>query len=644
MAGKVKSAKSDLDAFMTLVRKRYDEAVDADRHNRESGIEDARFESDTTGEGQWPDQVRRERLRDRRPMLTINRLRSVVRQVSNELRMQPPAINVSPAEDGDSETAFVLGGLIRSIEQLSKAKRIYARAGEDSARSNQGHWRVTTQYASDEVFHQEIRIKPIANQFSVLWDPNAVESTKEDARFCFVFEDMPRDEFLAQFGEKVQTDFYNDGRDIYADWITRDTIRIAEYWCVEAEKATLQLLSNGSTVYADDKKAQAWAAGLGLGVVATRETERKKVVMYRVSGHEILDGPHAWPGKRIPIISVWGEEARIGTRRIRNSVITFAKDPQRMLNYWRSTSVERIALAPKAPWLITANQVKGHENRWAQAAEGNPAYLVYSPDPQAPGVAPQRIAPAAVEAAMLQESAIASEDLKATTGIYDASLGAKSNETSGKAIIARQREGDVGTFVFIDNVLDAIEETGRIIVDLIPYIYDTPRQVRILGKKLEPMIVKVNQEGGYDLTRGKYDVVVSTGPSVTTQRQETASILTEALQAAPMLAPAILPRLAQVIELPDADEFAAEVKQLLQPPPPQPQPPNPKDLAQADKYAAEATGQKLQNTADAAQLAIAFRAHPQFASVLGAAPAASPPLGEGAFGPDQAGAPAVMPG
>lgn len=200
---------------------------------------------------------------------------------------------------------------------------------------------------------------------------------------------------------------------------------------------------------------------------------------------------------------------------------------------------------------------------------------------------------------MLQEAAIASDDLKATTGIYDASLGAKSNETSGRAILARQREGDIGTFTFVDNVLDAVEETGRVIVGLIPHIYNRARQLRILGKKDEAAIVRVNA-GRFDLTRGKYDVAVSTGPSVTTQRQETAELLTNALQAAPMLAPVILPRLAQVIDLPDADEFAAEVKQMLAPP--QPQGPNPKDVAQAENYAAEAEGKRLDNATKMAGL------------------------------------------
>ena len=144
--------------------------------------------------------------------------------------------------------------------------------------------------------------------------------------------------------------------------------------------------------------------------------------------------------------------------------------------------------------------------------------------------------------------------------------------------MARQREGDIGTYVFVDNVMDAIEETGRILIDMIPSVYDSPRTIRILGKKAEAQMVKINQAGGWDLNVGKYDVTVSSGPSVTTQRQETAEMLTSALQAAPMLAPVILPRLAGVMELPDADEFAAEVKQLLQPQPQQPQapPPNPK--------------------------------------------------------------------
>jgi hypothetical protein len=579
---------------------RWTEAEEADRENRLRAIADARFEADTgdgawlgTDDGVWPRGVKRQREREGRICLTINKSRTITRQVANELRLQPPAISVSPAEDGDVQVAAVIEGLVRSIEQSSRAKRIYAKAGEDAARGNMGFWRVTTDYVSDDSFDQEIRIKPILNPLSVVYDPASQDSTRRDARYCFVYEDMPRSEFEARFKGKADIGFYSDGADTFArEWVTTDTIRIAEYWCVKETKKKLYQLLNGETRWEDDQRpvppGVEWVTNPD-GSPRTRVAARKSIVMYLVSGVEVLEKSE-WPGDRIPIIPVWGEEARVGDRRVRNGVLTYARDAIRLHTFARSANAETVASQPKAPWLVTPKMVSGYEEMWKQAANGNPAVLYYNPDGSAPSGGPTRQQPPTSSQGWVQEAMQSADDIKSTTGIFDASLGARSNETSGKAITARQREGDVGTYVFIDNVLDAIEETGRVIINLIPKIYDAPRQVRILGKKMEATIVRINQAGGINFGVGKYDVAVSTGPSVTTQRQETAELLTSALQAAPMLAPVILPRLAGVIELPDADEFAAEVKQLLQPQPgPQgPPPPNPKDIASARKDMASA--------------------------------------------------------
>jgi hypothetical protein len=319
-----------------------------------------------------------------------------------------------------------------------------------------------------------------------------------------------------------------------------------------------------------------------------RDVKRKKVVSYIMSGGEFLSGPHEWMGKRIPIVPVWGEEYRVGDRKVRTSMIHFAKDAQRMINYWRSASVEALALAPKAPWLVTPKNVEGFESNWKTAGNGNPAVLFFNPDPITGK--PERQQPAPVQSAMLQEAALSQDDLKATTGLYDAALGAQSNETSGKAIMARQAEGDISTYAFLDNLLQAIEETGRILVEMIPYVYDVPRQIRILGKKMESKIVMVNDGGQYDLTRGKYDVNCVTGPSFTTQRQMAAEAYQSFVQSAPATAPILIPRMVESMDLPDAKEIAEELRNMAgtgeqkQAPPP----PNPKDMAQAENYQAQA--------------------------------------------------------
>jgi hypothetical protein len=606
---------------------RFQIALEADKTNRENALEDAQF---VAGE-QWPLDIKLQR--QNRPCLTINRLPTFIRQVSNEVRLKPPSINVLPSEEGDDDTAEVIEGLIRSIEARSKAKRIYSRGIEDSARCGMGFWRVLTEYANDEAFDLDLCIESIDNPLGVIVDPDGKDPLGSDWKYCFVIDTMTKDAFEAKYpgksygidGDRTtspQTAMY---------WTTGDKVQVAEYWCVEEKSVQIVLLDNGETIDVKDydkmveaynealqrmqeayqaevaaMQAQPMAEGqppqqieppeapaplpspmLGKdGQPRIRDVKRKKVVSYIMSGGEFLSGPHEWMGNRIPIVPVWGEEYRVGDRKVRTSMIHFAKDAQRMINYWRSASVEALALAPKAPWLVTPKNVEGFESNWKTAGNGNPAVLFFNPDPITGK--PERQQPAPVQSAMLQEAALSQDDLKATTGLYDAALGAQSNETSGKAIMARQAEGDISTYAFLDNLLQAIEETGRILVEMIPFVYDVPRQIRILGKKMESKIVMVNDGGQYDLTRGKYDVNCVTGPSFTTQRQMAAEAYQSFVQSAPATAPILIPRMVESMDLPDAKEIAEELRGMSGEQKQAPPPPNPKDMAQAENYQAQA--------------------------------------------------------
>lgn len=641
-------ASAKLEKIHETALKQFDRALQSDEHNREHGLECAEF---AVG-NQWPDEIKQKREAEGRPCITINRAPAIMRQVTNEVRIRPPSIEVLPAEDGDVETATVLEGLIRSIENTSKAKRIYAKTMEDAARCGMGFWRILTGYKDEDSFDQDIFLQHIENPFSVLVDPDGRDPMGSDWQFAFVLDAMTKDRFHEVYGDDAThgiagdntTNTDGNGGGAHSNsWVKGDLVQVAEYFMYEKEDRTLVILDDGTVLDAEeyDEAAnsyndalqryqeavtlqqqdiqtavqQAVAQGADpqqalaqvsqtqptieepeappsvivdeeTGEPRTRETVRKKVVSYIMSGKEILSGPHEHACNRIPIVPTWGEVYRVADKKVRQCVISNMMEPARMMNYWRSASVEAIALAPKAPWLYTPKQVEGFESIWRTVGQGNPAGLPYNPDPKVPGGQPTRVAPAPVQSAMLQEAAIAADDIKAATGIYDASLGARSNETSGRAIQARQAEGDVSTYVYLDNLLHAVEETGRIIVSMIPRIYDTPRTIRILGKKEEAKIVKVNDGGQFDLRIGKYDVSISTGASFSTRRQEAAQMLTEVLRTSPNLAPILIPRLLDVLELPDGKEIVAEVKQLLQgsgPPPP-----DPKDVAQAQKYIAEA--------------------------------------------------------
>lgn len=605
------------DKIVVQALKRWKEGAEQERENRKLAQNDLEFLVD-----QWDAKVRRDRELEGRPCLSVPRLHTFVRQVANEIRLQPPAIKVRPVEDGDADTADVIEGLVRHIEEATDAQRKYAQATEDAVRCSQGFLQVRTDFCDPEGFEQDIVIEAIQNPLSVIFDPDATELTRRDAKWCIVYEDLTKDAFKAAHPKADVDSFEGDGAD-RAEWMGDNTIRRAVYWTVEEKEQRVVLFSDGVKAIDPSEELIAASEARGIGIEKERKAKRKTVRWYLISGSEVLDGPFDWPGDRIPVVPIWGEEVRMGAKRVRMSLIRPALDAQRMLNYWRSAAVERIALAPKAPWLVTAKMIEGYEDMWAAAATGNPSVLAFTPDPQVPG-GPERVQPAPLESAMLQEAALANDEMKAVTGIFDASLGAKSNETSGKAIIARQQEGDVGTYTFIDNALAAIREVGRIVVALIPSVYDTARQIRILGKKDEPKVVKVNQqflepvmEAGkpmmdemgqpmlrprkYDLTTGKYDVSVQTGPSFTTRRQEIAQSYTEIMGQVPQVAPILLPRLAQLLDVPDAEELAQEIKGMLTPQPqqaPPPEPPNPKDTADAEYTRARADGQNIRNMAE----------------------------------------------
>lgn len=620
-APKADEAKGDAD-FLKEAHERYDAAYERDRENIEEAYEDLEF---LAGLNQWDDKAKEMREAEGRPCLTINSLPTYVRQITGDMRQMRPAIKCVPVDDnGDPETADKMAGVIRYVENRSKAQTaVYAKAADSQVAAGVGHWRVRSEYSSPLTFNQDLRLEVIEDGVSVLWDPDAVELSRVDARFCFVPVDMSRAGFKARYPGKKAEDF---GSSTYAkrltDWATDDHIRVAEYWYKKPAKHRLVLLTDGSVFDLSDanpKRAeqaaliveQARAAGM-----VEREEDRDVDEVWRavISCSEILEEPKRHPGRYIPIVPCWGNEITIGRKIVRFGAIRFARDPQRMYNYSRSAQTEIVALQPKAPFIGTETNFEQYQDVWSTANTANHPYLPYTPDPNNGGQAPQRVQPAVSSQGLSQEIALAAEDIKRTIGIYDASLGAASNETSGKAILARQREGDVGSYVYVDNFAHAIQHTGTILVDLIPHIYDTARTLRITGEDGKVEELKINQPVGlvidgkpegvqYDLTVGAYDVAMSMGPSYTTRREEARDGMREMIQAAPDTLPVIGDLYVKAQDWPMADEMAKRlralappaVQQLLaeeeaetSPEPPQPKPPSPEEQMQMQAMEAKA--------------------------------------------------------
>lgn len=648
---------SDRDT-LTEAKEAFKRCDDAEADNRKLWLEDVRFAR--LGE-QWPDKVKSQRDAEGRPCLTINKLPAFIRQVTNDARQNKPAIKCHPVDDDASEeVAEILNGLIRNIEYSSDADVAYDTALEAAVCGGFGYFRISTDYACDDQFEQDIKIERVVNPLNIYGDPYSTQADSSDWNVAFVTELLKEKEFVKRYPNAAIKPFDGDSKDV--EWFTDDKIRIAEYWTREEILKKLLKLSNGEVMYEDAYlKMKDLLDVMQVEVTGDRQAKSHKVTQFIITGAEVLE-ENAWQGKYIPIVPVLGDEINVEGKRHLVSLIRGSKDAQQMVNYWRTMATELVALAPKAPFIGPKGAFNTDADKWATANTASHAYIEY--DGQNP---PQRQGFAGVPAGALQEALNASDDMKAIMGIYDASLGARSNETSGRAIMARQKEGDVSTFNFIDNLSRAIRHAGRIIVDLIPHVYDAPRIIRILHEDGTNESVQINKEhqaqapnqdgnqnpqqmqgqpgtppqGGmpppgmppqapqqapmgaeeqneqqeflqgvvkmYDVTVGKYDVVCEAGPSYTTKRAESAEQMMQLMQSMPQSAPLIADLVAKNLDWPGADEIADRLKAML---PPQVHGQNPMvhqlqmQMQQMDGQAKQAIQQltdQLKQATDAAQ-------------------------------------------
>lgn len=612
-------AEKDYTSLLTLAKKRFKQADEAESTNRARSLEDERF---VNLDDQWTNDELVER--DGRPCIVINKCNTNNKQIKNDARQNKPRIKVRPADSkADPKTAEIFNGIIRSIENASDADSAYDNGIDNAVDGGWGYWRVVTEYCDDDVFEQDIRIKRIVNRFSVYMDPNAREADKSDAKWCFITEVISHDEFKEQFKDIEITDWEQGQGESNAGWIDKQTVRIAEYYYLQQKTKTLwQIVTKAEdgtesydTIDAEgmevippealaelgitDGKRYILLEGNKPALIQNERTVKAHDLMWcKITGNKVLEGPIKQAGKYIPVVCCTGDEVWIEGEPYRKSAHYHAKGAQKLYNWARSNAVETLALSPKQPFIGTPEMFEGYEAEWDAAATTPKMRLMAN---MHNGNLPQRQPISIADTGALNEAMQAADDIKATTGIYDAALGKQSNETSGKAIIARQRESDTSTFHFPDNQARAIRYTGRILVDLIPKIYDTQRVVRLLNQDGSEGWAEVNKRvpdpaapNGFrtitDLSVGKYDVTCDVGPGYMTKRLEAADGMVQFLSAAPATAPVLLPRIAKNADWPEADEIAEELQQIMNPKQPQVDP----AIAQQQQAVMQAEQQKMQ--------------------------------------------------
>lgn len=579
----------DQEAFLSDMREEFDADASYDRLNREAALEDLKF---VAGD-QWDPLVLADRTGKGRPCLTINVLPQFIGQVIGDRRINNTSIKVRPKNNATVEQAEIRAGIIKSIEAYSRADRVYDAVCEDQVTCGISNFRIDLDYAENDVFEQDIFIRHIPNPLAVVWDRMSIDSTGRDARHCFVQDTMPRKEYDRRFPKYPCPSALGDGliseNILVGGWFDKDVVRITEYWKLVDKPRTVALMIDGDVVDVTDLPQEQYQQKLWLDPQTNqpriRKTTRTYAQMHLVTGFAILEGPYEVPLTRLPIIKVEGRVVRVGNDRVRYGLVRFAKDAQRLKNYWRSISAETLAMAPKSQWIAPADAVEGKEDEFRKNHLSGDPLLIFNKNASMP---PQRMDPPGIPAAVLQEAAMNQQDIKDTTGIQDASLGTRSNEVSGKAIQARQREGDVATVIYHDNLNESIMEGGDVINQLIPIAYDTVRTLRIIGADDKEKLVVVNNENDHEspnITSGKYDVSIETGPSYTTQRQEAADSMMQAIQVAPNLMQIAGDLIVKAQDWPGAQEIGERLKKtipanLLSDDDPEKQKPDPEALKQ----------------------------------------------------------------
>ena len=570
---------------LVSVRERFDVMTTAWANNRDQAINDDKM----VGGDQWDTLIRKEREEEGRPILTYNLLLTFCNQIVNRTRQEWPQIRVRPTQGDtggarrvenvtgtkDYSMAEVMMGILRNIEHVSRADHAYITSLEHSVQHGFGFFRMQPVYTRDDSFDQELRIFRIKNSYSVLVDPSAQEVDYSDMQDCFIHTMVNKAAFERMWPDARATAFEsNEQGNTYEGWYDREKVRIAEYFWIDYEQDSIVQMNDGQVHYKSDVEPilDELKRDRGIHVVRERAVKRPRCKWQKMTASDILEGPVTLPCSHIPVFPVLGRELIIDGETRYHSAIRHAKDAQKAYNYWQTAASESVALAPRAPWVLTGKQIEGWEQEWENANRENQPYLLYNHQDGVPP--PQRIFADQGAIAQLQQAGQQHQVMQDIIGMHESNLGAASNERSGVAVRERAARGELSTYGFADNLGRAIEHMGRVALEMIPRIYTGERVMRIRMPDDTEDFVKINEtvrdeQTGRDVIRadiayGKYDVVISTDPSFATQRQEAQQNILETMQRLPPEQAAMISHLlVKHMDFPGADDMARILRKML---------------------------------------------------------------------------------
>jgi hypothetical protein len=568
---------ADNEKLLTRIRDRYQYCLDSWREIREEGRTDMRF---IAGDS-WDPKEKEARRLAKRPCLNLDELSAYINQRINDVRLNKRAVKVIPKGSGaNDKTAELRSDIIRTIE-AKQGQSAYITAFENALQRSYGFFRIGKRYADDKSFEQELFIGRIPNPDTVHIDPDAKEADYSDIRFAFVTEDIDREIFKSRWPSAEIKDFDSELAVQHPQWIKENSIQVAEYWEIENKTRLMYLIGDQSgqpiTVYDDElPKGQKLSPDM---VLKQRKVEENSVIQYITNGVEILER-NEWEGKWIPIVGVYGKELWIdngsGSKRILVSLVRLARDAQLLYNYYRSAEAEVVGMTPKTPWVGYEGQFEGHETEWENANRVPYAYLQAKPVLDATGQAvlplPTRNTYEPPIQALEMGAESARRSIQAAMGTNSLPTQAqRQNEKSGVALQRIEQAQAQGGFHFLDNYDRALEHAGRILNDMIPHVYDTPRDVAIRKQDESAQSIKINEpyqdektgeQHHHEATKGDHEVSISTGPSFQSQREEAGAFAEVLAQN-----PAIFARVADlVVKMKQLGPIGDEIAERLTPP------------------------------------------------------------------------------
>ena len=556
--------------FLQKARRMYQQDVDADRHNIEPAREDIQF---VIGD-QWDLKTKQKRTRLNKPVLTVNRLPAFVAQYLGSWQQTDTTMKLMPMKGGSRTIAEVRQGLLRTIIRTPIAKHATYTAMETAYIGGIGNFGLELVDNKYDIFDKDMQLVAFDDPFQVIWDRSSREPTGADAMHCFAMHYITRDDFKKAYPDAPNvSDWGGDDVDYSVmtahGWEIDEMLRICHFWQMQEEPATVGIELDSNDVVDitdwDDEQIENGIKRDDEGNLITRETVRPYAECYVLAGNQVLDGPFRLNISRLPVFRVEGWALQEASVRYRWGFVRNAKDPQRLHNYWRSVLAEELMKSVASKWLLDHSAMKsGLADHFRQAHLSGDNVLFW--DSQADGAKPEFIEPPRVNQAVMTEAGMTVQDIKDVTNKHEASLGVRSNEVSGKAINARQKVSELGDRIYLENMNMALAECAKVMNELIPEVYDTNRTIMITGDDDQVVVQEINgdfDDDSPDITKGKYELTYTTGPSYATKREEATETLLTMMNHMPQTANVIGDIIARNMDIPGSDEIATRLTMMM---------------------------------------------------------------------------------